>query len=67
MVEHNYTLKEPDELSLIKGETIFKINKLTEGWWEGVNSAGKKGMFPENFVRIVDDNEIILRYICYFH
>lgn len=61
VVEHNYTQKEPDELSLTKGETIFKINKLSEGWWQGVNSAGNKGMFPENFVRIATDNEVILR------
>lgn len=61
MVEHNYTQKEPDELSLISGETIFKINKLTEGWWEGVNSKGRKGMFPENFVRLVEGDKLILR------
>ncbi|KAL5289623.1 hypothetical protein ACFFRR_009591 [Megaselia abdita] len=60
VVEHNYTKKEPDELSLIKGESIYKINMLSEGWWQGVNSTGEKGMFPENFVRIVSD-EVVYR------
>lgn len=44
------------------------------GWWEGtLQTNGKTGMFPDNFVRVVDmndDNTVILRlvemltYIC---
>ncbi|XP_061401338.1 serine-rich adhesin for platelets [Musca vetustissima] len=35
------------------------------GWWEGtLQSSGKTGMFPDNFVRVVDmneDNTVVLR------
>ncbi|TMW49184.1 hypothetical protein DOY81_005726, partial [Sarcophaga bullata] len=65
IVEYDYTAKEPDELDLVKGAIIHSIKQMPGGWWEGtLQSNGKTGMFPDNFVRVVDmneDNTVVLR------
>ncbi|XP_037885802.1 CD2-associated protein isoform X1 [Glossina fuscipes] len=65
VVEYDYTAKEPDELDLVKGAIIHSIKQMSGGWWEGtLQTNGKTGMFPDNFVRVVDmndDNTVILR------
>lgn len=38
------------------------------GWWEGTLTSGKTGMFPDNFVRVLepdDKNPVVLRYVQY--
>uniref|UniRef100_A0A1L8DMH6 Putative adaptor protein cms/seta n=1 Tax=Nyssomyia neivai TaxID=330878 RepID=A0A1L8DMH6_9DIPT len=65
IVEHDYTAMQPDELSLVKGAIIQNIKVQPGGWWEGtVASSGKTGMFPDNFVRVLepdDKNPVVLR------
>uniref|UniRef100_A0A0A1X2Y1 SH3 domain-containing kinase-binding protein 1 n=2 Tax=Zeugodacus cucurbitae TaxID=28588 RepID=A0A0A1X2Y1_ZEUCU len=65
IVEYDYEAKEPDELDLVKGALIHNIKQMPGGWWEGtLHSTGKTGMFPDNFVRIVDnsdENKITMR------
>lgn len=65
IVEYDYTAKEPDELDLVKDAIIHSIKQMPGGWWEGtLQSSGKTGMFPDNFVRVVDmneDNSVVLR------
>lgn len=65
IVEHNYTAKESDELTLSKGAIICNIKRQSGGWWEGTLTAnGKTGMFPDNFVRVLDSEEkspVVLR------
>lgn len=65
IVEHNYTAKESDELTLTKGAIIYNIKRQSGGWWEGTLTAnGKTGMFPDNFVRVLDSDEkspVVLR------
>ncbi|XP_055382904.1 E3 ubiquitin-protein ligase SH3RF2 isoform X2 [Condylostylus longicornis] len=58
IVEYDYNAKEPDEIDLIKGAIIHNIKKQPGGWWLGtLASNGKTGMFPDNFVRVLDNNE----------
>lgn len=53
--------KEPDELTIRKGDIITDVVKKQGGWWEGV-LKDKKGMFPDNFVRPLDkDSSVVLR------
>lgn len=52
-MEYDYTAKEPDELTIKKGEVIREVVKKPGGWWEGILND-KKGMFPDNFVRVID-------------
>lgn len=65
IVEYNYTAKEADELTLVKGAIISNIKRHLGGWWEGtLEATGKAGMFPDNFVRVLepdDKSPVVLR------
>lgn len=65
IVEYNYKAKESDELTLVKGAIINSIKIQPGGWWEGTLAAtGKTGMFPDNFVRVLDADDkspVVLR------
>ncbi|KRG02234.1 uncharacterized protein Dmoj_GI22122 [Drosophila mojavensis] len=55
IVEYEYTAKEPDELDLHKGAIIHRIKQMPGGWWQGtLKSSGVTGMFPDNFVRVLE-------------
>ncbi|XP_052858709.1 LOW QUALITY PROTEIN: SH3 domain-containing kinase-binding protein 1 [Drosophila gunungcola] len=55
IVEYEYAAKEPDELDLQKGAIIHRIKQMPGGWWQGtLKSSGATGMFPDNFVRVLD-------------
>lgn len=63
IVEYKYTAQEADELTLVKGAIIENIQKNPGGWWEGTLN-GKTGMFPDNFVRVLESDEkspVVLR------
>ena len=51
VVEYDYVAQEMDELNLKKGEIITNVVKVQEGWCQGVLND-KKGMFPDNFVKV---------------
>ncbi|KAK2587592.1 hypothetical protein KPH14_003720 [Odynerus spinipes] len=55
IVEFNYVAKEPDELTLRKGDIIKEIKVMFGGWWEGT-LRDKRGMFPDNFVKVLDSS-----------
>lgn len=52
IVEYNYEAQEPDELTLKKGDVITEIKVMLGGWWEGT-LRDKRGMFPDNFVKVI--------------
>ena len=33
-------------MNLVEGEFITDIEEIDEGWWTGVGSGGKTGLFP---------------------
>jgi len=46
------------EISIRVGETIvISRTDVGEGWWEGTNSKGESGLFPEAYVEEIVDNE----------
>lgn len=49
----DYTAQELDELTLKKGDVISKIQIREGGWWEGTIKDGKRGLFPDNFVKVI--------------
>ena len=53
IVEYNYEAREADELTLRKGDIIKNIKVLQGGWWEGT-LKDKRGMFPDNFVKVIN-------------
>ena len=50
-MEYEYIAQEEDELTIKPGEVISNVIKHDGGWWEG-ELNGKKGMFPDNFVKV---------------
>ncbi|KAI9474038.1 MAG: SH3 domain-containing protein [Benjaminiella poitrasii] len=58
MVVHEYKPENEDELKLMRGEYITVIDKLEDdGWWKGMNENGNTGIFPSNFIQILDDEK----------
>lgn len=51
-VEFDYEAELSDELSLKTGDIIENVKRMDGGWWEG-SLNGKKGVFPDNFVKIL--------------
>lgn len=52
IVEFDYDAVHDDELSIRVGEIIRNVKKLQEeGWLEG-ELNGRRGMFPDNFVKV---------------
>uniref|UniRef100_A0A8C7WYI3 SH3 domain-containing protein n=1 Tax=Oryzias sinensis TaxID=183150 RepID=A0A8C7WYI3_9TELE len=46
--------QQEDELSLTVGDIITNIRRDDGGWWEG-ELGGRRGLFPDNFVRVKSD------------
>eukprot|EP00058_Branchiostoma_floridae_P004302 XP_002589790.1 hypothetical protein BRAFLDRAFT_90471 [Branchiostoma floridae] len=51
-VEFDYEAELDDELSLKIGDIITNVKQQDGGWWEG-ELNGKKGVFPDNFVKVI--------------
>jgi hypothetical protein len=51
IVEFDYNAQNDDELTIRKGDKIKNALKKEEGWMEG-ELNGKKGLFPDNFVKV---------------
>lgn len=51
VVQFDYAAREPDELTLKKGDVITDVKPMPDGWMEGFKD-GKKGMFPDNYVKV---------------
>ena len=45
--------EQEDELTLAVGDIITDVEQDDGGWWRG-NLNGKSGVFPENFVSMVN-------------
>ncbi|KAI0632446.1 hypothetical protein C8Q77DRAFT_1125758 [Trametes polyzona] len=51
-----YKAQGPDEIDVEEGKTIRLTDGPTggrnyaDGWWEGVDASGKRGIFPSNYV-----------------
>ncbi|XP_052808566.1 SH3 domain-containing kinase-binding protein 1-like isoform X2 [Mya arenaria] len=54
-VVFSYEPEQEDELKLELGEVLDIIKQEEEGWWEG-QLNGRQGMFPSNFVEIIEDS-----------
>ncbi|XP_054044995.1 SH3 domain-containing kinase-binding protein 1 isoform X4 [Rissa tridactyla] len=50
IVEFDYKAQHDDELTIAVGDIITNIKKDDGGWWEG-QLKGRRGLFPDNFVR----------------
>lgn len=53
---YNFMAESEKEMSLKKGDLIIVTKKIDEGWWVGTCN-GKSGMFPSNYVALLDGEE----------
>ncbi|XP_064627176.1 SH3 domain-containing kinase-binding protein 1-like isoform X2 [Lineus longissimus] len=56
LVEFEYDADEKDELTLHPGDIIRNVLRSDGGWWEG-ELNGKVGVFPDNFVKVIEPKE----------
>ena len=53
LVEFDYEAQNVDELTIKKGDRLRNVIRKEEGWYEGeFVSTGKRGLFPDNFVKV---------------
>lgn len=64
-MEYNYVAQEDDELTLKKGDIITGIKVMLGGWWEGT-LRDKRGMFPDNFVKVLHVESRVYHFYCMF-
>jgi hypothetical protein len=53
-VLYDYDAAEEGEVSLVEGALVTQIDQIDEGWWSGTNDAGETGLFPANYVELVE-------------
>ena len=51
VVIFEYSPLKKDELRLEQGKVISILFKNDDGWWEGIDHHGKRGLFPSNYVQ----------------
>ncbi|XP_076343991.1 SH2/SH3 adapter protein dreadlocks-like [Tachypleus tridentatus] len=49
VAKYNYTARQSDEISLVKGTRILVLEKSSDGWWKG-EFNGAIGWFPSNYI-----------------
>ena len=55
LIQYDYEKAEDNEIELREGEYVTDIDMVDEDWWMGTNSRGEIGLFPSNYVELVDD------------
>lgn len=56
VIEYDYEKAEDNEIELKEGEYVTNIEMVDEDWWMGTNSQGETGLFPSNYVTLVEDD-----------
>ena len=56
LVQYDYDKAEENELELKEGEYVTNIEMVDEDWWMGQNPHGETGLFPSNYVELVEDD-----------
>lgn len=57
LIQYDYEKAEDNEIELKEGEFVTNIEMVDEDWWMGQNSAGETGLFPSNYVELVEDDD----------
>lgn len=57
VIEYDYEKAEDNEIELKEGEYVTNIEMIDDDWWMGTNSQGESGLFPSNYVTLVEDDD----------
>lgn len=55
VIQYDYDKAEDNEIDLVEGDYVTNIDMVDDDWWMGTNSKGESGLFPSNYVELVDD------------
>jgi drebrin-like protein len=58
VVQYDYEKAEDNEVELREGETVTNIDMVDDDWWMGTNSRGETGLFPSNYVELVEGDDV---------
>lgn len=56
VIQYDYEKAEDNEIELVEGEYVTNIEMVDDDWWMGTNSKGESGLFPSNYVELVEDD-----------
>ncbi|CAL8125757.1 unnamed protein product [Orchesella dallaii] len=51
---YDYQAADDTEITFDPGEVITNIERIDEGWWEGLGPRGVYGLFPANYVELLN-------------
>jgi hypothetical protein len=51
---YDYEAADDSEITFDPGEIITNIERIDEGWWEGMGPRGVYGLFPANYVELLN-------------
>jgi hypothetical protein len=57
VVQYDYEKAEDNEIELKEGDHVTNIEMVDDDWWMGQNVIGETGLFPANYVELVEDEE----------
>jgi hypothetical protein len=57
LVQYDHEKADVDEIELVEGQYVTNIEFVDDDWWMGTNEKGESGLFPSNYVELVDDGE----------
>ncbi|EUC33011.1 hypothetical protein COCCADRAFT_37128 [Bipolaris zeicola 26-R-13] len=57
VILYDYEKAEDNEVELRDGEYVTDIDMVDEDWWMGTNSQGERGLFPANYVELVEGGD----------
>merc|ERR1719430_103858 len=55
---YDYQASDETEISFDPGQIISHIDQIDPGWWQGLGPQGNYGLFPANYVEIIDNQEL---------
>lgn len=58
LVQYDYTADESNEINLQEGEYVANIEMVDTDWWMGQNEKGETGLFPSNYVEVVENASV---------
>lgn len=49
-----FILENDEEITFDPGDIITEVDPFDEGWWRGRGPDGRYGMFPSNYVELIE-------------
>ncbi|KAJ4295808.1 actin binding protein [Collariella sp. IMI 366227] len=57
VIQYDYEKAEDNEIELREGAYVTNIEMVDDDWWMGTNEQGESGLFPSNYVELVEGDE----------